>query len=476
VGNRVGILELTAVPAVTWSGRMWNAAFASRYASVMSQAVGAWLRQAGHSVHYAVYRGVDTPLKMLPECDVVFVVTTSRTAAIARRVGLSIWSRRQRMLVVACGPYAAGNPSACREWADIAIGSCDKAAVLSVGGLEVDPGSVVDRAFDVSELPSLRDRADFVRATFVRGSLPSWRLIPLLESVGCPNSCEFCTEHDRRYSPLPMDRVEDDLHTAAELFPGSMVAWHDPNWGVRRERYLRAMQSVRRTNMHIVELEMRHLDGDMMARLHESGIGAVACGIESFSDYGEKAGTGGKVGREKMEHVIGRLRDLQGHVPYVQANFIVGLDGETVETWTLLEEAIRATPGLWWNVTPAYPFAGTPLRTRWQAEGRLLDMPPEFQCAPMLTHRLESMTADQFYWRLRGIYLTQLATARRWTGPRRMIYTWLRARFAHEAVRVLEIILRDATAVRRYHEDRGPWPGAYERLRQLWLGPYLDSS
>jgi len=479
--RRIGILELVGVPAVTNWGHRWNKAFATRYASVMPQAVACWLEDAGYEVDYRIYCGVGPLEQFLPnDCDTVFIACTGRTSGLARKASNLLRGRPGRrplwnLKIVACGPHAASSPmKSIAYWADVIVKSCDREAVLEIvaGGGDYE-FFLWDVPFDIDELPSLERRAKFVHKTFGT-RFRSWQLVPMLASVGCPNACDFCTEHDRKYSPLSMERVKEDLQYAEKQFRGRMVAWHDPNWGIRAGRYLDAITPGK--NSHVVEMELRHATEEkMLLRLREKRIKFVACGIESFRNYGNKLGISA-TGMDRAWHVVEELRTLQQSVPYVQANFLVGADGESRADWDLLCWSIKQTPGVWWNITPVYAFPGTPMHQRLLKEERSPSiLPPCFACTPLLMRRLKDAEGNfvlpsLFYRRLRSVYSLQVSESNKADTMMRKIYLRVRRTHAMDSIALLDDFLAHSDVLDAFYEDDGrrALPEVYARLGRLW--------
>lgn len=465
---KIGILELTALPATTLAGKVWTWTFAPRYASVMSQAVSVWLRKAGHRVHYAVYAGMGSPLRLVPQSlDYLFLVTTSRTAGLAERVAEHY---HDDTCIVACGPYPASQATR-PPWADVLVKSCNQEAIADLLESENDT-LVVDEPFDIRELPSLAERESEVRSTFTHPFPRRLQVVPLLHSVGCPNRCSFCVERDRDYQRVRSTRVFGDLYAANKLFPGAIVAWHDPNWGRSRNLYLQAMETLpRRTNRYMIELELRHVDRELLGRLKKVGVAYVAVGIESWTQFNGKAGIKAESPAGKMLSVVSELHTIHEFIPHVQANFILGFDDDTAQTWDLLKRAIARTPWCQWNINPLYPFPGTEVCDTLRMEGRLLDLPPEFMVDPFLVYRPKGTTAVEFYQNLLSLNKYRLrcglSAFARASLPTATMAALPLAGVANN-VRTLRKLLRHKVDVERFYAG-GPTPKPLRDIHKQWL-------
>src|SRR4030095_572458 len=99
---------------------------------------------------------------------------------------------------------------------------------------QFDHPSVVTSGQPLTDIPTVEERMPEIAASvFHRGRPTLATMVGLLSSVGCPYTCDFCTDWNTNYVTLSGERLEADLRYLSTHFPNVAVAYHDPNFGVR---------------------------------------------------------------------------------------------------------------------------------------------------------------------------------------------------------------------------------------------------
>jgi hypothetical protein len=210
-----------------------------------------------------------------------------------------------------------------------------------------------------------------------------------------------------------------------------MVAWHDPNFGVRFDDYLDVIErAVPRGRIDfIAESSLSLLSEPHLERLQRNGFKALLPGIESWFALGNKSKTGAQVGMDKVRQVAEHVNLILRYIPYVQANFVLGLDtdqgGEPFElTKRFLDLAPGTFPG--YSLLTAFGRAA-PLNLDYQRASRVLPFPFHFlnnnqamNVSPRnyswrdFYDRIIDLTAYSFSWKAvaRRFHATRGLTAR----------------------------------------------------------------
>jgi radical SAM superfamily enzyme YgiQ (UPF0313 family) len=487
---RVGIIELlTDLRSAGWIDRVYGALLTKQFASITPQAIGIWCRQMGHQVHYTTYYGQADPRTLLPrELDVLFVAAYTRSSGLAYALA-KLYAGDQTLTVIG-GPHAKAYPADCARYFDIVVKECDKALVADILSDQFDRPSVVTTGQALTDIPTVEERLpDIVTSVFHRGRPTRATMVGLLSSVGCPYTCDFCTDWNSNYSTLDGDRLEADLRYLSTHFPDVLVAYHDPNFGVRFDETLSIIERIPegRRNRYIMESSLAILKPERLPRLLSTNCVFAAPGIESWGDYSNKAGVGAKQGRDKLEQVLHHFELLGKYVQGLQANFLFGLDGDCGrEPVELTKEFIRRSARVWPTINIPTPLGGTPLFDQMYRDGRVLKaMPLALYFTmhyPVTT--LRHYHPIEFYDHLIEIYDA--------IGSAQMLARRMVAR-THPYIRLLNVVrslsnradAREFRAVRRrlttdrellaFHEGRdATLPEFHHRRFEARLGPYAE--
>ena len=128
------------------------------------------------------------------------------------------------------------------------------------------------------------------------------------------------------------------------------------------------------------ESSLSLLSEENLKRLKKNGFKVIMPGVESWYDLGNKSKTGSKNGMEKVLQVADHINMILSYVPYLQANFVVGLDvDEGEEPFELTKRFVDLSPGSY----PAYSLLSAfgqsaPLNLEYQKAGRVIPFPFHF--------------------------------------------------------------------------------------------------
>ncbi len=486
---RVAVLDILAPPEKRLSHLFYHLVLTKQYASVMPQAVSVWCRQAGHDVHYDTYYGVGDPLRRIPlDADMVFLSCYTQVSPIAYALAKIL--RRHGIITVLGGPHAKSFPRDAIRFFDYVVGECDRDLVMSLLRREHAPGSIVSSKQPPRELPLVEERLpEIIRSSlfFGRARSPT-TTIALLSSLGCPYTCSFCIDWKSEYRLMPADRLVEDLRFIGQRFPRALVAFHDPNFAIKFDETLAALetQAPGARLPYLMESSLSVLKPSRMARLAETNCVFVAPGIESWDDFSNKSNGAAMRGMKKVESVVNQFTELHEHVSSLQANFIFGLDTDCGDApIDLLKEFMDRAPFVWPTLNIPVPFGGTPLFDELRKSDRILEaMPFRFYYAPYSVTKIRHYDPCSYYRRLielfehcssREILARRMASRRTKTEKLVDVARANSVRAEIEQYRQILHRLETDAELRGFHEGtHRRLPAFYRTEYRFGLGRYAD--
>lgn len=482
----VGVLELIveyAPPRFFRNWREWIYYLIKKgYYSIMPQVVSVWCRRQGHRVFYATYYGQCLPEQLLPDdLDIVFISAFTKASGLA--YALAELFHQKGTTTVIGGPHAKCFPADCRRFFDITVGTCNEPLVNEILQGVYGPGSIVN-ASAPPEFPALEERSPEI--AIARGGI-GFRPIALHASTGCPHACEFCTEWNARYRVAPREHLIEDLRYAATHYPGELIMYHDPTFGVSKQT-LSCIEQIpaKKRNPYAMESTLSVLQRHgMIEALQKTGCVYVAPGVESPNAFNEKSGTKGFSPTEKMDHVIEIFRRLVESIGGVHANFILGTDDGGTDEAEHIIRFMDKLPLVWPNLNIPTPFGETPLYNQLLREERILtQMPFAFYYVPYLVTTLRNYDPLAYYKEFvrileRAVSYRTLGKRLRSRPPARIaaffVLRTIGAQSYLSTCRRIIAMLEHDPKFRRFHEGRSDTlPGFYHHEFEQQLGPYAD--
>lgn len=376
---KVGIVDLVSKkPNKKLFSRIMNANFAS----IMPQVIGVWCEEEGHKVTYICYTGREDLIQELPQnADIVFICAFTQSAL--KAYALSSLLRSRGAVTVLGGPHARCYPEDAIKYFDYVVGFTDKNIINEIL-YDCSPHRPVGIKLMAQKqplsMPGVKERWKFIEQTLKKA--PLIKLVPMLGSMGCPYTCSFCIDSTVAYQPLDFEIMKEDLSFLLTKFKRPLVGWHDPNFGIRFDEYMNAIEEAVPSNRidFIAESSLSLLSEPHVKRLKRNGFGAMLPGIESWFDLGNKSKTGNMTGIDKVKHIADHVNMILRYIPYVQTNFVLGLDSDKgEEPFELTKKFVDMTPGAFpgYSLLTAFGQAA-PLNLEYQEIDRVIPFPFHF--------------------------------------------------------------------------------------------------
>ena len=376
---RIGVIDLVAQGPTK---SLWARVMHANLASIMPQVVAAWCKRQGHEVSFLCYTGLEDLATLLPQnLDLVFIGAFTESALLA--YALSNQFHAQGTVTVLGGPHARCYPQDAQKYFDYVLGFTNESIIQEVlldCARHSPLGLRLSAQRQPTHLPSVQERWELIEPTTKKA--PLIKMVPLLASIGCPYTCSFCIDSTVPYQVFDFEATRADLRFLLTKFKRPLVAWHDPNFGVRFDQLMDAIDDAVPPNRidFIAESSLSLLSEPHLKRLKHTGFKALLPGIESWFDLGEKSRTGSIQGIEKVRRVADHVNLVLRYIPYVQTNFVLGMDGDSgEEPFSLTRRFIDLAPGAFpgYSLLTAFGEAA-PLNLEYQRDSRVIGFPFTF--------------------------------------------------------------------------------------------------
>lgn len=376
---KIGVIDLVSKgPTQT----LWARSMHANLASIMPQVVATWCEQEGHDVQLICYTGLEDLRKELPKgVNLVFICAFTQAALLG--YALSNYFRSQGAVTVLGGPHARCYPDDAVKYFDYVLGFTHQDTIREVLDNcrpQQPEGKYLSASRQPASLPGVKERWKFIAPTLKKA--PFLQMVPMIGSVGCPYTCSFCIDATVPYQAMDYGVIQEDLRFLLTKFKKPTVGWHDPNFGVRFEENMAAIAGAAppKSFRFLAESSLSILSEDHLKTLQMHGFEALLPGIESWYELGNKSRTARLEGLDKVERVSAHVNTMFRYVPYVQTNFVLGLDTDAgAEPFELTKRFVDLSPAAFpgYSLLSAFGQAA-PLNLDYQQKNRVLPFPFHF--------------------------------------------------------------------------------------------------
>lgn len=255
--------------------------------------------------------------------------------------------------------------------------------------------------------------------------------MPVQATRGCPFPCEFCSIQsyfDRSYRKRPVDQIIRDVR-AARAAGTRYISFIDDNIGVDWSFFEELMHALIPERIYWASQCSIHLADrpDMMALAYRSGCRILSFGVESVSRTSVES-----VGKtfnhpSRYPELLARIHD---HGIAVSTEMILGLDGDTEETFELTYRLLQDCRIPLPRVYILTPVPGTQMHRQFEEEGRIFNHDIGDYNGGKCVFTPRGMTAaqlDENYWKLYERIYSLRSIARRMRGVPKGMEPRLRA-------------------------------------------------
>jgi hypothetical protein len=376
---KIGVIDLISKGP---NHTLWARIMHANLASIMPQVVATWCEQEGHDVNLVCYTGLEKLDQELPQhVDLVFICSFTQAALLA--YSLSNYFRTKGAVTVLGGPHARCYPDDSVNYFDYVLGLTHQStikAILDDCIPQRPKGIQLSASKQPVQFPGVKERWKFIESTLKKA--PFIKIVPMIGSVGCPYTCSFCIDSVVPYQQLSFEVMREDLKFLLTKFKKPFVGWHDPNFGIRFNENMDAIASAVPPGSFrfIAESSLSVLTEDHMKIMKRNGFKALLPGIESWYDMGNKSKSAHLNAEQKLNQVSEQVNMILRYIPYIQTNFVLGLDSDSGdEPFELTKRFVDKSPGAFPGYSLLTSFGeAAPLNLEYQRAGRVLPFPFHF--------------------------------------------------------------------------------------------------
>ncbi len=227
--------------------------------------------------------------------------------------------------------------------------------------------------------PDAFDMAAAPMPAFELLDIAKYNRLTVQTSRGCPHRCEFCASSvmlTNRYEQKPAAKVLAEIARIREIWNQPFIEFADDNSFVDHAYWKNLLPALEGQGIRwFAETDLSVAnDGELLDLMRETGCAQVLIGLESPTETGLQGLELHSDWKARcFAHYREAIRTIQAHGITVNGCFVIGLDGHGSDIFDRVFDFVE-TSGLYEvQVTIQTAFPGTPLYTRLEREGRLLE-------------------------------------------------------------------------------------------------------
>lgn len=348
-----------------------------------------WTESLGHTIRVTVCGESDVNIQT--DADIVAFSVYTFMAPSAYR--LSDQLRQKGKFVILGGPHFHGYKTIeeAKPHCDVVVDTiCEEQWANLLRDIEYEkilPGR--PKAIHIEDTDNKFRFPDNMHETYK--TLGRFRFPLIMSSLGCPYHCEFCNAY------MPGKYILRDIPTIyKELssIQGNVAVFCDATFGLNKKYAIDLMNAIAPLGKHLfIQTTLGILDDKLIDAFKIGGVGWVSVGIESFAIPQKKHG---RNACDKDMDTLNRIIDaINKRGISVQANFICGMDGDTIDSFEHIYDFYRTSNINEIIVDILAPLPNTKIFDDFKREGRIFDYNWEHYDYHNVVYTPTNMTLDQ---------------------------------------------------------------------------------
>ncbi|MDX1565923.1 MAG: radical SAM protein [Phycisphaeraceae bacterium] len=225
--------------------------------------------------------------------------------------------------------------------------------------------------------PEEFDLADAPMPAFELLDISRYNRLTVQTSRGCPWHCSFCASSillTRKYKQKPMDKVLAEIDKIRTFWKRPFIEFADDNAFVHRAYWHQLLPEIEKRHIRwFAETDLSVAeDEELLLKMRRAGCEQVLIGFESPDGAGlDSVELKSNWKAKNLPHYKEAIRRIQFNGVRVNACFVLGLDGQTPDSFEAVREFVDQTQPFDVQITYQTPFPNTPLYKQLQSTNRL---------------------------------------------------------------------------------------------------------
>jgi radical SAM superfamily enzyme YgiQ (UPF0313 family) len=362
------------------------------------------LTPSNHDVQYIEMPDLPQGENISGDFDLIAI--SSYSAQIDEAYELARRYRDKGITVVMGGPHVSVLPDEALQFCDaVVIGEGEPCwpAVLQ----DIERAALKER---YGSLKSNYDLADSPVPSFELLDISKYNRLTVQTSRGCPHRCEFCASSviiSDRYKQKPVSNVLAEIDRIFTIWKHPFIEFADDNSLVNRAYWKELLEHFKSKGIRwFAETDISVAqDEELLDLMRDSGCAQVLIGLESPVEAGlHELELSNDWKLKQFSHYRDAIETIQSHGITVNGCFVIGLDGHTPDIFDQVFSFVKTSNLYEVQITIMTPFPGTPLYTRLENEGRLIEPRNWKKCTLFdINFRPVGMTIEQLHDRFKKL-------------------------------------------------------------------------
>lgn len=334
------------------------------------------------------------------------VAISSYTAQIKDAYALAKRYRAAGTTVILGGLHVTACPEEAMPYADaIVLGEAEPVWPSVLSDLQ---SKSLKPVYDARSLSF--DLKDAPMPSFELLDIDKYNRLTVQTQRGCPFSCDFCASSIRitpKFKTKPVEKVIAEIQQIKRIWSKPFLELADDNTFANKAHAKRLIRELAKENIRwFTETDISIAnDDDLLSMLRDAGCSQLLIGLET-TDRMVLDGVETKANwkAKRTDEYLEAIHRIQSHGITVNGCFVLGLDGQTENSFDEVSRFVRDSGLYDVQVTIQTPFPGTPLYDRLKSEGRLIEDNAWEKCTLFdVTYQPEPMDASDLELRFQSL-------------------------------------------------------------------------